>query len=56
MQKSFNQSAQFIKSFVRYTCFKSPIVYNASPIFDLPIQKLSNLLLAFLNSYQHAKI
>ena len=34
MQKSFNQSAQFIKSFVRYTCFKSLMIYEASPIFD----------------------
>ena len=34
MQKSFNQSAQFIKSFVRYTWFKSPTIFKASPIFD----------------------
>ena len=35
MQKSFNQSAQFIKSFVRHTWFKkSPMIYKASPIFD----------------------
>ena len=33
MLKSFNQSAQFIKSFVRYTCFKSPMIYKISLIF-----------------------
>ena len=33
MQKSFNQSAQFIKSFMRYTWFKSPMIYKASLIF-----------------------
>ena len=35
MQKSFNPSAQFIKSFVRYTWFKNPTIFKASPIFDL---------------------
>ena len=34
MQKSFNQSLQFIKSFLRYTWFKSPLIYKALPIFD----------------------
>ena len=34
MQKLFNQFAQFIKSFVSYTRFESPIIYKASPIFD----------------------
>ena len=34
MQKSFNQSTQFIKSFVRYTWFKSPMIYKVSPIFE----------------------
>ena len=34
MQKSFNQSAQFIKSFLRCTWFKSPMIYEASPVFD----------------------
>ena len=34
MQESFNQSAQFIKSFVRYSWFKSPMIYKASPIFE----------------------
>ena len=34
MEKSFNQSAQFIKSFVRYTWFKSPTIFKALPIFD----------------------
>ena len=34
MQKSFNQSAQFIKSFVRHTWFNSPMIYKASSIFD----------------------
>ena len=34
MQKSFNQSAQFIKLFVRYTWFKSPTIFKAWPIFD----------------------
>ena len=34
MQKSFNQSAQFIKSFVRYTWFKNPTIFKASPTFD----------------------
>ena len=33
-QKSFNQSAQFIESFARYTWFKSPMIYTASLIFD----------------------
>ena len=34
MLKSFNQFAQFIKSFVIYTWFNSPMIYKASPIFD----------------------
>ena len=34
MQKSFNQSAQFIKSFVRCTWFKSPTIFKALLIFD----------------------
>ena len=34
MQKSFIQSVQFIKSFLRYTEFKSPMIYKASPISD----------------------
>ena len=34
MQESFNQYTQFIKSFARYTWFKSPMTYKASPIFD----------------------
>ena len=34
MQKSFNQSAQFIKSFVRYTWFKSPTIFKTSLSFD----------------------
>ena len=29
-----NKSAQFMKSFARYTWFKSPIIYKASPIFE----------------------
>ena len=33
MQEQFNQYAQFIKSFVRYTWFKSPMIYKASLIF-----------------------
>ena len=33
MQKSFNQSAQFIKSFVQHT-LKSPMLYKASLIAD----------------------
>ena len=33
MQKLFNQSVQFIKSFVRYTWFKGPTIYKASSIF-----------------------
>ena len=32
MQKSFNQSAKFIKPFVRYTW--SPMDYKELPIFD----------------------
>ena len=32
-KKSFNQSAQFIKSFVKYTWFKSPMIYKAPHIF-----------------------
>ena len=34
MKKSFNQSIQFIKSIVRYTWFKSPMIYKVSPIFE----------------------
>ena len=34
MQKPFNQSSQFIKSFVRYTWFKSLMIDKTSPIFD----------------------
>ena len=34
MQKWFTQSAQFVKSFVRKTWFKSPMIYKASPNFD----------------------
>ena len=34
MQELFNQSAQFIKLFVRYTWFKSPMIYKVSSIFD----------------------
>ena len=33
MQKSFYESAQFIKSFVIYNWFKHPMIYKASPIF-----------------------
>ena len=33
IQKPFNQSPQFIKSFVRYTWFKNLLIYRASPIF-----------------------
>ena len=33
MQKSFTQYAQFIKSFVRYTWLKSPMIYETSLIF-----------------------
>ena len=33
MQKSFNRSAQFIKSLVRKTWFKSPRIFKALPIF-----------------------
>ena len=54
MQKSLNQSAQFIKSFVRYTWLMSSMIYKASPIFDHAHPKIIKLL-AFLNSYQHAK-
>ena len=34
MQKSFNQSVQFTKSFVRYTWFENPMIFKPSPIFD----------------------
>ena len=34
MQKSFNQSDQCIKSFVRYTWFTSPTIFKALLIFD----------------------
>ena len=33
MQKSFNRYAQFIKSFARYTWFKTPMIYKDSLIF-----------------------
>ena len=54
MQKSLNQSAQFIKSFVRCIWFKSPMIYKASPIFDHAYPIIIKLL-AFLNLHQHAK-
>ena len=54
MQKSFNQSVQFIKSFKRYIWFKSPMIYKASPIFD-HAHPIIIKTLAFLNLYQHAK-
>ena len=38
MQKLLNQSAQFIKSFVKYTWFKSSMIYKASTIFDMSTQ------------------
>ena len=44
MQKSFNQFAQFIKSFVRYTWFKSPMVL---PIFDYAHQIIIKLTFSF---------
>ena len=60
MQKSFNQSAQFIKSFVRYTRFKSCMVYEASPIFEynhpittsvlMPLSRLAGVSNFCLNS------
>ena len=31
---SFNQSTQFIKSFVRYTWFKGSVIYKVLPIFE----------------------
>ena len=34
MQKLFNQSAQFIKSIMRCTWFKSPTIFKTSPNFD----------------------
>ena len=34
IQKSFNQSAQFIKSFARCTWFKSPVICKAMPVFE----------------------
>ena len=34
MQKSFDQFTQFIKSFVRYTWFKSAMINTTLPIFD----------------------
>ena len=32
--KIIQSISQFSKSFMRYTWFKSPMIYNASPIFD----------------------
>ena len=34
MQKSFSQSAQFIKRFTRCTWFRSLMIYKPSPIFE----------------------
>ena len=34
IQEQFNQFAQLIKSIVRYTWLKSPMIYKVSPIFD----------------------
>ena len=51
MQKSLNESAQFIKSFVWYTWFKSSMVYKASPIFDHAHLITIKVILAFLKLY-----
>ena len=47
MQKLFNQSAQFIKSFVRQTLIMSPMIYKASPIFDYAQPKIIKLTFSF---------
>ena len=47
MQISFNQSAQFIKSFATYTWFKNPMVYKAASIFN-------HAHIISMNLYQHA--
>ena len=55
MQKSFNQSAQFIKQFVRDNWLKSPMIYKASLIFYYTNPIIIKKILAFPNSYQQAK-
>ena len=47
MQKSFNQSAQFLKPFVRYTWFKSPVVFKDLPIFDHTHPIIINVTFSF---------
>ena len=47
MQKSFNQSAQFIKSFVRHTWFKSHMLYKASLIVDYAYPIFINVTFIF---------
>ena len=47
MQKSFSQYAQFIKSFVRYTWYKSSMVYTASLIFYHAHQTIIKVTLSF---------
>ena len=47
MQKSFNQSAQFITLFVRYTKFKSPLIYKALLIFYHAYPLIINVTFSF---------
>ena len=55
MQKSFNQYPQFIKSFVGFTWFKSPMIYKASLIFYLAHPIIIKAAISFPNLYQHEK-
>ena len=47
MHEPFYQSAPFIKSFVRYTWFKSPMIYKASLIFDYVHSIIINVTINF---------
>ena len=55
VQKSFNQSAQFIKSFVRYTWFKSPMIFKPLLIFYHTHTIIIKVTFSFINLYPHAK-
>ena len=48
MQKPFNQFAHFIKSFVKYTWFKSPMIYKALIIFGYARPVIIKVTFSFL--------
>ena len=55
MQEPFNESAQFIKSFVRYTWLKSPMIYQALRIFDYAYQIIIKVTINFPKSVSACK-